>query len=88
MKVLGLVLELNPFHNGHKYFIEEAKRQVSPDITIAVISSSFSMRGDVMVIDKWEKAKLALNYQIDLVLELPFLALIVVIIFVIMLLKP
>ena len=74
MKVLGIILELNPFHNGHKYFIEEAKRQISPDITIAVISSSFSMRGDAMVIDKWERAKIALNHGIDLVLELPFLA--------------
>lgn len=73
MKVLGLVLELNPFHNGHKYFIEEAKRQISPDVVIAVVSSSFSMRGDVMVIDKWEKAKIALEHGIDLVLEIPFL---------------
>lgn len=73
MKVLGLVLELNPFHNGHKYFIEEAKRLIEPDVTIAVVSSSFSMRGDVMVMDKWTKAKLALSQGIDLVLELPFL---------------
>ena len=46
-KVLGLILELNPFHNGHKYFIEQAKKEVNPDITIAIITSSFSMRGEV-----------------------------------------
>lgn len=74
MKVLGLVLELNPFHNGHQYFIDEAKRLINPDITIAVISSSFSMRGDVMVMDKWEKAKIALTKGIDIVMELPFLS--------------
>lgn len=72
-KVLGLVLELNPFHNGHHYFIQEAKRKIEPDVTIAVISSSFSMRGDAMVMDKWQKAKFCLNYGIDMVLELPFL---------------
>lgn len=73
MKVLGLVLELNPFHNGHEYFINEAKKQINPDITIAVISSSFAMRGEAMVMDKWEKAKICLQYGIDIVLELPFL---------------
>ena len=73
MKVLGLVLELNPFHNGHEYFINEAKNKVNPDLTIAVISSSFAMRGEAMVMDKWEKAKICLQYGIDMVLELPFL---------------
>lgn len=73
MKVLGLVLELNPFHNGHEYFINEAINVVKPDVTIAIISSSFAMRGEAMVMDKWEKSKILLSYGIDIVLELPFL---------------
>lgn len=73
MKVLGLVLELNPFHNGHEYFLSEAKSIVKPDITIAIISSNFAMRGEPMVMDKWTKAEIALKYGIDIVLELPFL---------------
>lgn len=73
MKTLGLVLELNPFHNGHEYFINQAKKIVEPDVTIAVISSNFSMRGEAMVMDKWQKAKFCLKYGIDIVLELPFL---------------
>ena len=72
-KVLGLILELNPFHNGHKYFIEQAKKEVNPDITIAIITSSFSMRGEVSLIDKFTKADLCIQEGIDLVLELPFL---------------
>lgn len=72
-KVLGLILELNPFHNGHKYFIEQAKKEVNPDITIAIITSSFSMRGEVSLIDKFTKADLCMQEGIDLVLELPFL---------------
>ena len=74
MRVLGVVVEFNPMHNGHHYFIEQAKKIVNPNITIAVMSSSFSMRGDAMVIDKWSRAKFALDYGIDIVLELPYLA--------------
>ena len=72
-KVLGLILELNPFHNGHKYFISKAKEEIKPDVTIAIITSSFSMRGEVSLIDKFTKADLCMQEGIDLVLELPFL---------------
>lgn len=70
-KVLGLILELNPYHNGHKYFIDKAKEMINPDITIAIISSSFMMRGDPMIMDKFSKTKILLEHNIDLVLELP-----------------
>lgn len=73
-KILGLVLELNPYHNGHKYFIEKAIELVNPDITIAIISSSFMMRGDPMILDKFSKTKILLDENIDLVLELPFIS--------------
>lgn len=73
-KVLGLILELNPFHNGHKYFIDEAIKKINPDITIAIISSSFMMRGDPMIMDKFNKTKILLNNNIDLVVELPFIS--------------
>lgn len=71
--ILGLILELNPLHNGHKYFIDEAKRKVKPDVTIAIFSTNFSMRGDIMVLNKFDKARIALEMGIDIVLELPFL---------------
>ena len=70
-KVLGLILELNPYHNGHKYFIDKAKEMINPDITIAIISSSFMMRGDPMIMDKFSKTKILLEHNVDLVLELP-----------------
>jgi len=73
-KVLGLILELNPFHNGHKYFIDEAIKKINPDVTIAIISSSFMMRGDPMIIDKFSRTKVLLDYDIDLVVELPFIS--------------
>lgn len=73
MKILGLILELNPFHNGHKYFIEKAIETIKPDLVIAIISTSFTMRGDISVLDKSEKTKLCLENNIDIVLELPFI---------------
>ncbi len=71
MKVLGVILELNPPHNAHKYFIEKAKMQVQPDLTIAIISCNFAQRGEISIISKYEKTKAALNLGADLVIELP-----------------
>lgn len=73
-KVLGIIVEFNPLHNGHLYFIEEAQKKIQPDVTIAVMSSSFTMRGDVMVINKFDRTKIMLEQKIDLVLELPFIS--------------
>ncbi len=72
-KVLGLILELNPFHNGHVFFIQEAKKKVEPDLTVAIVTTNFSMRGDIQVIDKFTKTKMLLKNEIDIVLELPYL---------------
>ena len=72
MNILGLILELNPFHNGHKYFIEKAIEETQADLVIAVVSSSFTMRGEISILDKAEKTKQCLSNKIDIVLELPF----------------
>lgn len=72
MKVLGLIVEYNPFHNGHIYHIEKAKELVQPDITVIVMSGNFVQRGEPAIIDKWQRTSLALDYGIDLVIELPF----------------
>ena len=72
MKVLGIVVEYNPFHNGHIYHINKAKELIHPDYTIAVMSSSFVQRGEPAIIDKWTRSELAIAYGVDLVIELPF----------------
>ena len=72
MKVLGIVVEYNPFHNGHIYHIQKAKELTQCDYTIAVMSSSFVQRGEPAIIDKWTRSKLAVDYGVDLVIELPF----------------
>ena len=72
MHVIGLIAEYNPFHNGHLYQIKMIKNLYPDSIIVSVISSSFTQRGDVSILNKWDKTKIALNYGIDIVLELPF----------------
>ena len=72
MKKIGVVVEYNPFHNGHLYQINEIKKKFGNDILLViVISGDFVQRGEISYLDKWEKTKIALNYGIDLVIELP-----------------
>lgn len=72
MKILGIIVEYNPFHNGHIYHIQKAKEITQCDYTIAVMSSSFVQRGEPAIIDKWTRSQLAVEFGVDLVIELPF----------------
>jgi len=73
MNITGIIAEYNPFHNGHIYHINKAKELTNPDLIICVLSGNFSQRGDVSVMDKFEKTKYALDNGVDLVVELPYL---------------
>ena len=70
-KVVGIIAEYNPFHNGHSYHIQNTKTQTGADFVVAVMTGNFTQRGNTSVIDKWEKTKMALNGDADLVIELP-----------------
>ncbi|HCM89906.1 MULTISPECIES: nucleotidyltransferase [Vagococcus] len=72
MKSCGVIVEYNPFHNGHKYHIEQARKKSQADVIVAVMSGNFLQRGEPAVIDKWLRAKEALSNGADLVIELPF----------------
>lgn len=72
MKVLGIVMEANPFHNGHLYFLNECKKQLNPDVIIAIVSTSFTMRGEISLLNKFDKTNVLLNHGADIVIELPF----------------
>ena len=72
MKILGIVVEYNPFHTGHLYHLEKAKEIVQPDLTIAIMSGNYVQRGEVAIIDKFKRSELAIKYGVDLVIELPF----------------
>lgn len=70
-KILGIVAEYNPFHNGHLYHLNESKRRTDADYTICVMSGNFVQRGEPSIIDKWSRAEIALRNGVDLVIELP-----------------
>ena len=70
-KVVGIIAEYNPFHNGHSYHIQNTKAQTGADFVVAVMTGNFTQRGNTSVINKWEKAKMALNGDADLVIEVP-----------------
>ena len=72
MEIIGIITEYNPFHNGHLYHINKIKELYPNSLIIAVISSSFCQRGEISILNKWDKTKICLNNNIDLVLKLPF----------------
>ncbi|MFD2043997.1 nucleotidyltransferase [Ornithinibacillus salinisoli] len=72
MKACGLVVEYNPFHNGHVYHINEAKKISGADCMVAVMSGNFLQRGEPAVMDKYHRTKAALQTGIDIMLELPY----------------
>ena len=72
MHIIGLIAEYNPFHNGHLYQINKIKEMYPDSIIIAVVSSCFTQRGDVSILNKWNKTQIALDNNIDIVIELPF----------------
>ena len=72
MKVVGIIAEYNPFHNGHLYHLAESKRISGADVCVAVMSGNFTQRGEAALFNKWERAKVAVDCGVDLVFELPF----------------
>lgn len=73
MKLTGIVIEYNPFHYGHAYHIKQTKAKTNPDILIGVMSPHFVQRGEMAIVDKWQRTQTALDHGVDLVLELPTL---------------
>lgn len=71
MRVLGIIVEYNPMHNGHIYQIEQAKKLIHPDYTIVIMSGPFTEQGNISLFNKSLKAELAIKCGVDLVLELP-----------------
>ena len=69
---IGVICEYNPFHYGHLYQINKIKEMYPNSNIIIVMSGWLTERGDLSLIDKFKKADIALNYGIDLVVELPF----------------
>ncbi|MBO4601425.1 MAG: nucleotidyltransferase [Bacilli bacterium] len=73
MEVIGVIAEYNPFHNGHKYHLDEIKKRYPKSIIVLALNGYFSERGDISLLTKEDKTKLALDYGVDIVVELPTL---------------
>jgi len=71
-RILGIIAEYNPFHNGHRYHLEESKRVTGCRRSICVMSGDFLQRGEPSIYDKWIRAEMAVRNGVDLVIELPF----------------
>ena len=70
--IVGIIAEYNPFHNGHLYHLEKIKEMFPNSPIILVVGGAFTERGDISILNKWEKAEIAIKNEIDLVVELPF----------------
>ena len=71
MRVVGIIAEYNPLHNGHIYHLERARALSNADYCIVVLSGNFVQRGEAACTDKFSRAAWALRAGADLVLELP-----------------
>lgn len=72
MKAVGVVVEYNPFHNGHAYHLQRSKELSGAEVVIAAMSGNFLQRGEPALVSKWERTRMALEAGVDLVFELPY----------------
>lgn len=71
MSIVGIVAEYNPLHHGHQYHIRKSRADANGGAIVAVISADFVQRGEPALLDKGDRARMALAAGVDLVLELP-----------------
>ena len=71
MKILGIIAEYNPFHNGHSYQIQKAKQITNADAVVVIMSGNFVQRGEPAILDKWTRTHMTLCSGADIVIELP-----------------
>lgn len=71
MKITGIITEYNPMHNGHMLHLEKTKSTLKSDAIVCIMSGNFVQRGLPAIVDKWSRAKMAIENGVDLVLELP-----------------
>ncbi len=73
MRICGIICEYNPFHNGHAYHLQQARIRAEADVVVCIMSGHFTQRGEPALLDKWQRAQMALEAGADVVLELPTL---------------
>ena len=71
MRVLGIICEYNPFHNGHAYQMQKAREESDADAVVCVMSGHYTQRGEPAIVDKWTRTRMAIMGGADLVIEMP-----------------
>ena len=71
MRIAGIICEFNPFHEGHKYLIDNVRRELDPDAVVCIMSGNFVQRGQPALWNKWERAEAAVKGGADLVIQMP-----------------
>ncbi|MDD6212881.1 MAG: nucleotidyltransferase family protein [Clostridiales bacterium] len=71
MKIVGIIAEYNPFHRGHLYHLQQAKKTTGADGVLVVLSGNYVQRGEPAIVDKYRRTRMALMAGADIVLELP-----------------
>lgn len=74
MKIVGLIAEYNPLHKGHQYQLKKIRELSQCDVLVVVMSGNVVQRGRFAVLDKWQRAQIAIDSGADFVFELPLLA--------------
>ncbi|KIL50364.1 hypothetical protein KP77_17390 [Jeotgalibacillus alimentarius] len=72
MRACGIVVEYNPFHNGHLIHAQQSRQKTDSELVIAVMSGNFLQRGEPAILPKQERAEMALRSGVDIVFELPY----------------
>ena len=60
MNIVGIISELNPFHNGHSYIIKQAKELTDASYVVLVMSGNYVQRGEPAFLEKDFRVKAAL----------------------------
>ena len=71
MKICAVICEFNPFHSGHEYLIEQAKRMSGCDAVLCIMSGNFTQRGEMCINGKDIRSKHAILGGADFVIQLP-----------------
>ncbi len=71
MKIVAVIAEYNPFHNGHLYQLNKIRQEFNADKILVIMSGNFTQRGENAVMDKFTRARHAIFAGADIVIELP-----------------
>lgn len=71
MKICAIICEYNPFHLGHLKHLQESKEKSGADAILCIMSGNFCQRGEPTIINKYARARMAIESGADIVVQMP-----------------